>query len=56
MKDETALIILLTVINLLVIAEACRARLWIQQAVAYYRVAFALAVAFVCGAFGVIFL
>jgi hypothetical protein len=54
-KDVPALIILLTAINFLVIAEACRARLWIQQAVVYYWVAFALSGAFVCGALGAIF-
>jgi hypothetical protein len=36
------------VINLLVIAEVHRAQLSTYQAVVYYRVAFALSVAFVC--------
>jgi hypothetical protein len=52
-KDETALIILIAVMNLLVIAEVSRARLWIREAVAYYRAAFALSL---CGAIGAIFL
>jgi len=49
MKDVVALIMLIAVMNLLGIAEACRARHWIRQAVAYYRVAF------VCGVLGAIF-
>jgi hypothetical protein len=38
-NDEMALIILIAVMNLLAIAEVSRARLWITEAVAYYRLA-----------------
>ena len=51
-KNETALIILIAIMNLLAIAEVSRARLRIHEAVTYYRVAFALSV---CGALGAIF-
>jgi hypothetical protein len=55
-RDLIALIILFLIFDLFATAEACRARFWIHQAAAYYRVAFGLSAAFVCGALGATFL